>query len=204
MDSCSKGMPRRSSPPACAASNVWIDSLQRDGFYEMTRRDALLQVLAGLRAFARLPEARPIKLNAVALRGFTDQEVRDRSKVLPGSEIREIISARWPLETLPRHPAATARVYPFADGRGTIGFIDPVTSRSAATATGSRLTAEGKLRTCLSSVHETDVRGQLRGGASDHGITQVIRDAVWGTELKHRVNEQGFVQPPRSMSAIGG
>ena len=68
----------------------------------------------------------------------------------------------------------------------------------------SRLTADGKLRTCLFSLNETDLRAPLRDGASDDDVEQVIRDAVWRKELKHRVNDAGFVQPERSMSAIGG
>ena len=67
-----------------------------------------------------------------------------------------------------------------------------------------RLTAEGKLRTCLFSVNETDLREPLRGGATDTELVDVIRDAVWRKELKHHVGEPGFIQPPRTMSAIGG
>ena len=211
--------------------NVSIDSLVRDRFFEMTRRDALPQVLRGLEALARFPEAHPIKVNAVGLRGFTEQEVlpfaafarehpyevrfiefmpldADRSwdmdKVLTGEEIRAAIHAAYPLEAEPREPHATARVYRFADGRGRIGFINPVSEPFCGDCDRIRLTADGKLRTCLFSLGETDLRAPLRAGASDDELERVIRDAVWRKELKHRVNDPGFVQPERSMSAIGG
>jgi cyclic pyranopterin phosphate synthase len=211
--------------------NVSIDSLVRDRFFEMTRRDALPQVLRGLEALARFPEAHPIKVNAVGLRGFTEQEVlpfaafarehpyevrfiefmpldADRSwdmdKVLTGEEIRVAIHAAYPLEAEPREPHATARVYRFADGQGRIGFINPVSDPFCGDCDRIRLTADGKLRTCLFSLGETDLRAPLRAGASDDELERVIRDAVWRKELKHRVNDPGFVQPLRTMSAIGG
>jgi len=211
--------------------NVSIDSLQRDRFYEMTRRDSLPQVLAGLEAAAAQPQLRPIKVNAVALRGFTEQEAvpfarfaRERDfevrfiefmpldgdqawtedQVLTGEELREIIHAVHPLEELPREPSATARRFRFADGAGEIGFINPVSDPFCSDCNRIRLTADGKLRTCLFSLHETDLREPLRSGASDDDIEQIVRDAVWRKELKHRVGEKGFRQPVRSMSAIGG
>ena len=101
-------------------------------------------------------------------------------------------------------PHATARVYRFADGNGRIGFINPVSEPFCGDCNRIRLTADGKLRTCLFSLNETDLRAPLRDGASDDDVEQIIRDAVWRKELKHRVNDAGFVQPARSMSAIGG
>jgi len=211
--------------------NVSIDSLQRDRFYEMTRRDSLPQVLAGLEAAAAQPELRPIKVNAVALRGFTEQEAlpfarfaRERDfqvrfiefmpldgdqawtedQVLTGAELREIIHAVHPLEELPREPSATARRFRFADGMGEIGFINPVSEPFCSDCNRIRLTADGKLRTCLFSLNETDLREPLRTGATNDELEQVIRAAVWRKELKHRVGEKGFRQPVRSMSAIGG
>src|SRR5206468_2384168 len=130
-----------------------LDSLQRDRFFRITRRDALPQVLRGLDAIARHPEVRPVKVNAVAIRGVTEDEVIpfcelarttdfqvrfiefmpldadrawDRDAVLTGAELRELIGAVHEIEELPREPAATARVFRFADGHGEIGFIDPV------------------------------------------------------------------------------
>ena len=211
--------------------NVSLDSLQRDRFYAMTRRDALPQVLRGLKTLAAFPEAHPIKVNAVALRGFTEQELipfvhlareqpfevrfiefmpldGDRAwtpdQVLTGEEIRAAIDEQFPLEELPREPSATARVFRFADGRGRIGFINPVSEPFCADCNRIRLTAEGRLRTCLFSMRETDLRTPLRDGADDEELEQIVRDAVWRKELKHRVNEPGFVPPARTMSAIGG
>jgi GTP 3',8-cyclase len=211
--------------------NVSIDSLQRDRFFQLTRRDSLPRVLRGLEAIAAFPQVHPIKVNAVALRGFTEEEalpfaefarstsyqVRfiefmpldgdhawSQDRVLPGDEIRAIIDRVYPLEERPREPHATARVFRFKDGQGEIGFINPVSEPFCADCNRIRLTADGKLRTCLFSIHETDLREQLRGGASDAELERVIRDAVWRKELKHRVGEPGFRQPPRTMSAIGG
>ena len=112
--------------------------------------------------------------------------------VLTGDEIRQIIDAVHPLEELPREPSATARVFRFADGEGEIGFINPVSEPFCADCNRIRLTADGKLRTCLFSIHETDLRGPLRDGASDAELEQIIRDAVWRKELKHHVGEPGF------------
>jgi GTP 3',8-cyclase len=211
--------------------NVSIDSLQRDKFFEMTRRDALPQVLRGLDALAQHPQIHPIKVNAVAMRGFTEDEavrfaefarstafqVRfiefmpldadhawSPDSVLTGDELRSLIHAVHPLEELPREPSATARVFRFRDGQGQIGFINPVSEPFCADCNRVRLTAEGKLRTCLFSLHETDLREPLRSGASDDELETLVRDSVWRKELKHHVGEKGFRQPARSMSAIGG
>jgi cyclic pyranopterin phosphate synthase len=124
--------------------------------------------------------------------------------VLTGREIREQIERRHPLEELPREPHATARVFRFADGRGEIGFISPVSEPFCADCNRIRLTADGRLRTCLFSMHETDLRGPLRAGADDAELEEIVRDAVWRKELKHHVNEPGFRPPPRTMSRIGG
>jgi GTP 3',8-cyclase len=124
--------------------------------------------------------------------------------VLTGKEIRAIIEADHPLVELPREPHATARVFRFADGGGEIGFISPVSEPFCADCNRVRVTSDGKLRTCLFSIHETDLREPLRSGAGDDELAELIRDAVWRKELKHRVNEPGFRQPPRTMSQIGG
>jgi GTP 3',8-cyclase len=211
--------------------NVSVDSLQRDHFFELTRRDALPQVLGGLEHLATFPEAHPIKINAVAMRGFTEDEVIplaefarttpyevrfiefmpldadhawNEDQVLTGNEIRDAIDAVYPLEPQPREPHATARVYNFADGRGKIGFINPVSEPFCGDCNRVRLTADGRLRTCLFSLNETDLRSPMRDGADDRELERIIRDAVWLKELKHHVGEPGFIQPARSMSAIGG
>jgi len=211
--------------------NVSIDSLQRDRFYEITRRDSLPRVLAGLEVLARFPQAHPIKINAVGIRGFTETEILpmavfarehpyevrfiefmpldadhnwDPSSVLTGEEIRAAIHEVYPLEAEPREPSATARTYRFQDGHGKIGFINPVSEPFCADCNRIRITAEGKLRTCLFSLHETDLRAPMRDGATDTELDQLIRDAVWQKELKHHVNDPGFKQPHRTMSQIGG
>jgi GTP 3',8-cyclase len=170
-------------------------------------------------------------VNAVAMRDFSEEEalpfaefarstsfqVRfiefmpldgdhawSRDQVLTGAELREIIDRVYPLEAAPREPHATARIYRFADGRGEIGFINPVSEPFCADCNRIRLTADGKLRTCLFSLHETDLREVLRAGAGDAELETVVREAVWRKELKHHVGEPGFRQPPRTMSAIGG
>jgi GTP 3',8-cyclase len=211
--------------------NVSVDSLQRDRFYEITRRDALPQVLRGLEHLATFPAAHPIKVNAVAIRGFTEEELlpfaefaRQKpyeirfieympldadhawtpEQVLSGEEIRAAIDAVYPLEPEPREPSATARVYRFADGSGRIGFINPVSEPFCGDCNRIRLTADGRLRTCLFSLNETDLRSPIRAGADDDELEQIVRDAVWRKELKHHVGEPGFIQPARTMSAIGG
>ena len=211
--------------------NVSVDSLQRERFSEMTRRDALDKVLRGLEVLAAFPQAHPIKVNAVAIRGFTEAEVIPFARfarehpyevrfiefmpldadhawtpddVLTGEEIRAAIHAVFPLEPEPRKPSATARTYRFADGRGRIGFINPVSEPFCADCNRIRVTADGQLRTCLFSLRETDLRAVLRSGADDDELERVLREAVWRKELKHHVGDPGFVQPARTMSAIGG
>src|ERR1700739_1311868 len=154
--------------------NVSVDSLQRDRFYQLTPRDALDQVLHGLDVLASFPEAHPIKVNAVAIRGFTEEEVLPfadlarrtpyqirfiefmpldadrawtRSQVLTGAEIREAIEAVYPLEPEPREPSATARVYRFADGQGRIGFINPVSEPFCADCNRVRVIHDRRPRT---------------------------------------------------------
>jgi cyclic pyranopterin phosphate synthase len=226
---------RRQLPDLVAAGlkrlNVSLDSLARDRFFELTRRDALDEVLAGLEAAEAYPELRPIKVNAVALRDFTEDEAlrfaelarrkpyevrfiefmpldADRTwgpdRVLPNRELRDLIHATYPLEPLGRETSGTSTRYRFADGQGTIGFISPVSQPFCSDCNRIRLTADGRLRTCLFSLNETDLRGPLREGASDEDLAGIVREAVWRKELKHHINEPGFVQPERSMSQIGG
>lgn len=211
--------------------NVSIDSLQRDRFFQITRRDALDQVLRGLRRLAEFPRAHPIKVNAVGLRGFIEEEIpafvqlarahafevrfiefmpldADRAwspdQLITGAELHALVDAISPLEPLVREPSATARVYGFADGQGTIGFINPVSEPFCGDCNRIRLTADGRLRTCLFSLNETDLLTPMRSGADDQELEQIIRNAVWRKELKHHIGEPGFIQPGRTMSAIGG
>jgi cyclic pyranopterin phosphate synthase len=211
--------------------NVSLDSLAPDRFFQLTRRDSLAQVLEGLEAAQRHPELRPIKVNVVALKDFTEDEVLrfaefarsrpyevrfiefmpldadrawTRDKVLPNAEIVRMIDDVYPLEAIGRERHGTARRYRFRDGTGEMGFISPVSEPFCGDCNRIRLTAEGALRTCLFSMNETDLRGPLRAGATDAELEELIRDAVWRKELKHHVNDPGFVQPPRTMSQIGG
>jgi GTP 3',8-cyclase len=212
--------------------NVSLDSLSHVRFAEITRRDALDRVLAGLAEAERHPELRPIKINCVAIKGFTETEVpalaelarrkpyvvrfiefmpldADQAwredEVLTGGEIRALIeAAHGPLMELPAKASSTARRFAFADGRGEIGFVNPVSEPFCSTCDRIRLTADGQLRTCLFSRREWDLKTPLRDGASDGELEGLLRWAVAHKELKHRINEPGFVRASRSMSQIGG
>ncbi|HEX9037186.1 MAG TPA: GTP 3',8-cyclase MoaA [Ktedonobacterales bacterium] len=213
--------------------NVSVDSLVRERFAQLTRRDALAQVIAGLDALADCPTIRPIKINAVAMRGFTEEEVVDfarfarrtgfrvrwiefmpldadqiwrKEDILTGAEIKALIEAEFgPLVPVKGiDPSETARRYTFSDGIGEVGFINPVSEPFCAQCDRIRLTAEGQLRTCLFALTETDLRGPLRANASDAEIEQTLRQAVWGKELKHYIGDKRFRRSSRSMSMIGG
>ena len=212
--------------------NVSLDSLNHVRFTEITRRDALDAVLRGLEEAERYPELRPIKVNCVAVKGFTETEVPALAElarrkpyvvrfiefmpldadeawreddVLTGAEIRAIIeSEHGPLVELPAKASSTARRFRFADGAGELGFVNPVSEPFCSSCDRIRLTADGQLRTCLFSRREWDLKEPLRAGASDAELTQLLRFAVHHKELKHRINDPGFVRASRSMSQIGG
>ena len=211
--------------------NVSLDSLSHIRFAEITRRDALDRVLAGLEEAERYPELRPIKVNCVAIKGFTEEEVPALAElarrkpyvvrfiefmpldadqawrgddVLTGGEIRALIDEHWPLEEVPAKPSSTARRFRFVDGAGEIGFVNPVSEPFCSTCDRIRLTADGQLRTCLFSRREWDLKTPLRDGSSDERLEQLIRFAIAHKELKHKINDPGFVRASRSMSQIGG
>lgn len=212
--------------------NVSLDSLNHVRFTEITRRDALDAVLRGLEEAERYPELRPIKVNCVAVKDFTETEVPALAElarrkpyvvrfiefmpldadeawreddVLTGAEIRAIIeSEHGPLVELPAKASSTARRFRFADGAGELGFVNPVSEPFCSSCDRIRLTADGQLRTCLFSRREWDLKQPLRAGASDAELTQLLRFAVQHKELKHRINDPGFVRASRSMSQIGG
>jgi GTP 3',8-cyclase len=212
--------------------NVSLDSLNHVRFTEITRRDALDAVLRGLEEAERYPELRPIKVNCVAVKGFTETEVPALAElarrkpyvvrfiefmpldadeawreddVLTGAEIRAIIeSEHGPLVELPAKASSTARRFRFADGAGELGFVNPVSEPFCSSCDRIRLTADGQLRTCLFSRREWDLKEPLRAGATDAELTQLLRFAVQHKELKHRINDPGFVRASRSMSQIGG
>ena len=214
--------------------NVSLDTLDHDRFHQITRRPWLDQVLEGLAELEKYPSIRPIKINAVGVRGFSEPEVvplarlaRDKGyvvrfiefmpldadgnwehqRVLSGAEIMAILEREiMPLHPIPLvDPSSTSRRYRFADGVGEVGFINPVSEPFCSTCNRLRLTADGQLRTCLFSVDEWDLRSLLRRGAQDEELLSVVRDAVWNKELKHKINEgAAFERASRSMSQIGG
>src|SRR5213079_1721442 len=134
--------------------------------------------------FARFARSHPRVVRFIEFMPLDGDHAWNRDKVLTGEEIRAAIHEAFPLEAEPREPSATARVYRFADGQGRIGFINPVSEPFCGDCDRVRLTADGKLRTCLFSLNETDLRAPLRAGASDADLEQVLRDAVWRKELK--------------------
>ena len=213
--------------------NVSLDTLMQAKFEQITRRDALQQVLEGLEEVERHPSISPIKVNAVAMRDFTEEEIISFAElarrkpyivrfieympldaegnwtnqaVLTGEEVRQVIHAWKPLVLVAgQDPSSTSRDYIFDDGIGRMGFINPVSEPFCASCNRLRLTADGGLRTCLFSLEDTSLLAPLRAGASNGEMEQLIRAAVWRKELKHHINEGAyFVRPNRSMSQIGG
>jgi GTP 3',8-cyclase len=224
---------RLAAPLAAAGvdrATVSCDSLLQHRFAEMTRRDALDKVLAGIRA-GEAAGLTPIKINTVVIGGTNDDEVVDfarwaretgyevrfieympldaqhaweRAKVVPGAQILHAIDTVFPLAAR-HHETEPATTFGFADGSpGTVGVIASVTEPFCDTCNRLRLTAEGQFRTCLFALDETDLRTPMRDGAGDDELEALIRAAVWTKWSGHRVNHPDFVQPERSMSAIGG
>jgi GTP 3',8-cyclase len=213
--------------------NVSLDSLVREKFAKLTRRDQFDRVLEGLEEVEKYPSIHPIKINAVAIRGFSEDEVLDfvqfarkksyvmrwiefmpldadqiwrKEDILAGGEIKAIIEAEYgPLVPITTgDPSETARRYTFSDGIGEVGFINPVSEPFCSTCDRIRLTADGQLRTCLFATEETDLRAVLRSGGDDEAIARTIREAVWHKELKHYIGDKRFKRANRSMSMIGG
>jgi len=210
--------------------NISLDSLNREKFERITRTKTFDQVIAGIDA-AQASKLRPVKVNAVLVRGINDDEVeafaefaRDRDlimrfiefmpldadrawtreMVVTGAEVHKRISAIWPLVPVVHERSETARKFRFADGRGEIGLISPVSQPFCGHCSRLRLTADGKLRTCLFSKEDHDLKSLLRGGASDDEISDEILAIVAQKEKGHRINEPGFLPPSRTMVFIGG
>ena len=210
--------------------NISLDSLNRERFERITRTKTFDQVIAGIDA-AQASNLRPVKVNAVLVRGINDDEVeafaefarsRDliirfiefmpldadrawtREMVVTGAEVHKRISDRWPLVPIVHERSETARRYRFADGRGEIGLISSVSQPFCGQCSRLRLTADGKLRTCLFSKEDHDLRSLLRGGATDREICDEILAIVAQKEKGHRINEPGFLPPSRTMVFIGG
>jgi GTP 3',8-cyclase len=213
--------------------NVSLDSLLREKFAQLTRRDQLEHVLAGLEELEKYPSIHPIKINAVAMRNSTEEEVLSfadlarrkayvvrwiefmpldadqlwrKEDILTGAEIKAIIETKYgTLQQIKTgDPSETARRYTFSDGVGEIGFINPVSEPFCSTCDRIRITADGQLRTCLFGTEETDLRTVLRSSAADETLIQTIRQAVWHKELKHYIGDKRFKRASRSMSRIGG
>jgi cyclic pyranopterin phosphate synthase len=210
--------------------NISLDSLDREKFERVTRTRTFDQVIAGIDA-AQASALRPVKVNAVLVRGLNDDEVeafaafaRDRDlimrfiefmpldadrawtrdMVVTGAEVYARISACWPLVPLANERSETARKYRFADGRGEIGLISPVSQPFCGFCSRIRLTADGKLRTCLFSNEDHDLKPFLRGGATDRELASEILSIVAQKEKGHRINEPDFAPPSRTMVSIGG
>ena len=211
--------------------NISLDSLDPEKFQRITRTRSFASVLAGIEA-AQASRLKPAKVNAVLVRGINDDEVEafasfarergvivrfiefmpldadrawTRDLVVTAAEVKRRIEARWPLEQVPHEPSETARKYRFADGApGEIGLIAPVSEPFCGFCSRVRLTADGKLRTCLFSKDDHDLKFLLRDGATDDDVSQYIRSVVMEKEPGHRINEPGFVPPARTMVFIGG
>lgn len=211
--------------------NISLDALDQDKFTEVNRRDCLIQVLEGI-AEARRVGFKSIKINAVAVKSFSeseiiklvemgreqDLEVRfiefmpldadkiwERDKVLFGHEIVDIINKKYPLEPIKNSlEIGPASEYKFTDGQGKIGIITAVSNPFCDYCNRIRMTADGKLRTCLFSTNEHDLKELIRGGANDEEIEKKIREALVIKEPGHKINLDDFERPTRAMHAIGG
>jgi cyclic pyranopterin phosphate synthase len=211
--------------------NISLDSLDPAKFERITRTKSFATVMHGIDV-AQKSRLGPAKVNAVLVRGLNDDEVESfaefarergvimrfiefmpldadrtwtRSHVVPAAEVYQRIHVRWPLVQIPHERSETARKYRFADGApGEIGLIAPVTQPFCGHCSRIRLTADGKLRTCLFSKEDHDLRGLLREGATDDDVASYIRSVVDEKEEGHRINAQDFVPPSRTMVFIGG
>ena len=211
--------------------NISLDSLDPIKFQKITRTRSYDTVMRGIDA-AQKSRLAPVKINAVLVRGFNEDEVEafaafarergvimrfiefmpldadrhwSRELMVSAKQVYERIHAQWPLEQIPHEKSETARKYRFVDGApGEIGLIAPVTQAFCGHCSRIRLTADGKLRTCLFSKEDRDLRALLRAQASDEEIVAWVRSVVTEKEEGHRINEPGFVPPSRTMVFIGG
>ncbi len=208
-----------------------LDSLDRENFRKITGRDGLAEVLDGIQLAQQLG-FHPVKINVVVIRGLNDHELEAltdfarqhnlslrfiefmpldaarawlKEMVVPGREVIQRLQTRFDLRPVASdNPSATAKRWAFPDGRGEIGIIAPVSEPFCGHCNRIRLTADGKIRTCLFSVTEHDLRSHLRGGAGDEALGQWLKEVVWQKEERHHIGEPDFVPPTRSMSCIGG
>jgi cyclic pyranopterin phosphate synthase len=227
------GLDRRAAALASAGLtriNVSLDTIDREHFAAVTRRDRLPAVLRGLDA-ARAAGLGPIKINAVALREtlpdagdllawaldndvrlrFIEQMPLDadetwrRDNLVSAAELLLELGKRFKLTPAGRDdPSAPAEDWLVDDGPATVGIIASVTRSFCEACDRTRLTAEGTVRSCLFGDDETDLRGLLRGGATDAEIAMRWRGAMWNKQAGHGIDADDFVRPERSMGAIGG
>ncbi|MDP7108814.1 MAG: GTP 3',8-cyclase MoaA [Nitrospinaceae bacterium] len=211
--------------------NISLDALDPEKFRHVNRRDCLEEVLEGIKISAE-EGFKSIKINAVAMRNFSESEIMrlikmgrsdgfeirfiefmpldsdqtwERDKVLFGHEIIDLIKEKHELVPVENSlEIGPASEYDFADGKGRIGIITAVSNPFCDHCNRIRITANGKLRTCLFSTHETDLKELIRGGASDEDIIKTIRGAVLNKEPGHKINLDDFERPHRAMHAIGG
>jgi GTP 3',8-cyclase len=214
--------------------NVSLDTLDRDRFAELTRRDRIERVFAGLDA-ARAAGLDPVKVNTVLMRGVNDDEavglvawaiakglhlrfieqmpldpqhVWSRAEMVSAEEILESLEAAFTLTRRPQprgsEPAETWIVTDAAGGSGTVGIIGSVTRPFCESCDRVRLTADGQVRNCLFAQTESDLRGPLRSGADDSAMIAVMRSCLATKKAGHGIDSPTFLQPPRPMSAIGG
>jgi cyclic pyranopterin phosphate synthase len=210
--------------------NIRCDSLRRERFLEITKRDALESVLGGISA-ALAAGFHPVKLNCVLMRGVNDDEIVDFAtfgrrhgvsvrfiefmpldasdqwsvnRVVPGAEIVAVIDAVYPVEPVAARGSQPAARYRYRDGGGEIGVIASVSEPFCAACDRIRLTAEGQLRNCLFAIEETDLRSLLRDGADDDALAAAITANVGAKWAGHSISQVTFIRPARSMSQIGG
>jgi cyclic pyranopterin phosphate synthase len=212
--------------------NISLDTMDADKFERLTRRTGFEQVIEGILA-AKDAGFHPVKVNAVAMRGVTEDDIVplglfarrhglelrfieympldaghswEREKVLFAADILEfLIEGIGPLVPSPdQDPRAPALDYVYADGGGRVGFIASISRPFCMSCNRIRITSDGKLRNCLFSLEETDVRTLLRAGATDAEIAGAIRDSVASKWEGHEINTARFVQPERLMHSIGG
>jgi cyclic pyranopterin phosphate synthase len=210
--------------------NVSLDTVDREHFTRLTRRDRLPAVLRGISAAAAAGFT-PLKINAVLMREtladapellawalehdarlrFIEQmpldadEAWQRANMVPAAELLEVLSSRFVLEPTAREdPAAPAEEWTVDGGPATVGIIASVTRSFCEACDRTRITAEGTVRSCLFGDDETDLRGLLRGGATDDELADRWRAAMWGKQAGHGIDAADFVRPLRSMGGIGG
>lgn len=212
--------------------NISLDTLREETFRRIARRDGLDRVLAGIAA-ARAAGFERIRLNAVAIRGLTEDEIVplaryardnqcelrfiefmpldaenrwDDSQVLPGDEIRARLEQVFgPLVPAQRDdPSQPAMDFAYADGGGVVGLINPVSQPFCGDCNRLRITAEGQVRNCLFSTVEWDARAVLRGGGDDAQLAELVRDCVRAKKAGHGIDSPEFIKPARAMYQIGG